>query len=430
MEWLIKKKKKPHLPVPAGEDDPRPVLPQASLQGLFSRRQRDRQRTGWVGTSAPRVHSYRNVWKSNPRWNLSRCEGDVSGSDGDRAQARQQSGHPLLRDEFTAQLVQRWENLTCTCNSVQLAPSLAFLHSWRPCFCHKGDDPRKEMHPIVTAMFGATAGAASVFGNTPLDVVKTRMQVGKTTWAAGLCVISITGCFRITALFSCEGVRGSPLQKHSGLCLPDPQTRRTAGVSQSASSSGVSISPLVHVFWSIALKWGDGNTELWKQTSLKENTCFICVLKVFFFFMTSERVKCPNLATKRHLLKQVTRLQTLNSQVQQVHKIQATAAELRRSCQRAHIAPYFLQDEIVCCQSEAYFCLVMATSCFITAMFDNVPSLPPSGKTIVVYLLQICISSSEYLLYPWELILPDLVVPTASTRERFPGSAVCAWTWP
>lgn len=36
----------------------------------------------------------------------------------------------------------------------------------------------------MTAMFGATAGAASVFGNTPLDVVKTRMQVGgEAGWA-------------------------------------------------------------------------------------------------------------------------------------------------------------------------------------------------------------------------------------------------------
>ncbi|KAM4727139.1 tricarboxylate transport protein A, mitochondrial [Anableps anableps] len=45
------------------------------------------------------------------------------------------------------------------------------LRNW-----YNGDDPRREMHPIITAMFGATAGAASVFGNTPLDVVKTRMQ--------------------------------------------------------------------------------------------------------------------------------------------------------------------------------------------------------------------------------------------------------------
>lgn len=38
------------------------------------------------------------------------------------------------------------------------------------------------MHPIVTAMFGATAGAASVFGNTPLDVVKTRMQASRAAY--------------------------------------------------------------------------------------------------------------------------------------------------------------------------------------------------------------------------------------------------------
>lgn len=41
---------------------------------------------------------------------------------------------------------------------------------------YKGDDPQKPVPKLVVGAFGAVAGAASVFGNTPIDVVKTRMQ--------------------------------------------------------------------------------------------------------------------------------------------------------------------------------------------------------------------------------------------------------------
>jgi solute carrier family 25 citrate transporter 1 len=40
----------------------------------------------------------------------------------------------------------------------------------------RGGDPNKPVNKLVTGAFGAVAGAASVFGNTPIDVVKTRMQ--------------------------------------------------------------------------------------------------------------------------------------------------------------------------------------------------------------------------------------------------------------
>lgn len=42
---------------------------------------------------------------------------------------------------------------------------------------YKGGDNTKSVPKIIVGAFGAVAGAASVFGNTPIDVVKTRMQV-------------------------------------------------------------------------------------------------------------------------------------------------------------------------------------------------------------------------------------------------------------
>lgn len=41
---------------------------------------------------------------------------------------------------------------------------------------YKGGDQNKPVPKYVVGAFGAVAGAASVFGNTPIDVVKTRMQ--------------------------------------------------------------------------------------------------------------------------------------------------------------------------------------------------------------------------------------------------------------
>lgn len=41
---------------------------------------------------------------------------------------------------------------------------------------YRGGDPNQPVNKLAVGAFGAIAGAASVFGNTPVDVVKTRMQ--------------------------------------------------------------------------------------------------------------------------------------------------------------------------------------------------------------------------------------------------------------
>lgn len=46
---------------------------------------------------------------------------------------------------------------------------------------YRGDTTANQPVPkVIVGAFGLVAGACSVYGNTPLDVIKTRMQVGRT----------------------------------------------------------------------------------------------------------------------------------------------------------------------------------------------------------------------------------------------------------
>ena len=55
-----------------------------------------------------------------------------------------------------------------------------FVYSTLKTHFQQGDNA-KDIGPVKTFLSGGLAGAASVFGNTPIDVIKTRLQVGQRT---------------------------------------------------------------------------------------------------------------------------------------------------------------------------------------------------------------------------------------------------------
>uniref|UniRef100_A0A0B7B8V5 Citrate transport protein n=1 Tax=Arion vulgaris TaxID=1028688 RepID=A0A0B7B8V5_9EUPU len=63
---------------------------------------------------------------------------------------------------------------------------------------YRGDDKQMKVPTLVTGLFGAIAGTASVYGNTPVDVVKTRMQgleahKYKSTWDCAVKIMKNEG---------------------------------------------------------------------------------------------------------------------------------------------------------------------------------------------------------------------------------------------
>uniref|UniRef100_A0A1B6FNZ3 Citrate transport protein n=1 Tax=Cuerna arida TaxID=1464854 RepID=A0A1B6FNZ3_9HEMI len=98
--------------------------------------------------------------------------------------ADQRSASPQFRGFFNgcAQIVRRdgvgglYQGVTATIMKQGSNQAIRFFVMETLKDKYRGDDVTKAVPKWWVGMFGAVAGAASVFGNTPIDVVKTRMQ--------------------------------------------------------------------------------------------------------------------------------------------------------------------------------------------------------------------------------------------------------------
>lgn len=169
-----------------------------------------------------------------------RCEGDVSRSDGDCAETRNQSGHQILCDELAAQLVQRWESPR-TCKTKSNVPVLVLLLSsslMHPSILREFNfwiwplrrRPQARNAPDCHSDVWGDGGSCQRLRKHTSGCGEDQDAGRKRTLCLILLPLSGLPFLRRSCVFF-VGFRRPPLQTHNGLCLPDLEARRTTSVS-------------------------------------------------------------------------------------------------------------------------------------------------------------------------------------------------------
>ncbi|XP_050656428.1 tricarboxylate transport protein, mitochondrial-like [Macaca thibetana thibetana] len=112
-----------------------------------------------------------------------------------------------------------YQDLTATMLKQGSNQAVCFFVMISLCNWYRGNNLNKPMNLLITGVFRAIVGAASVFGNTPLDVIKTKMQgleVHKywNTWDCGLQILRKEGSRHSTRALFLPGL-GCPECGHS-----------------------------------------------------------------------------------------------------------------------------------------------------------------------------------------------------------------------